>query len=142
MKKILCLLLAVLLLSCALVACKKKTPEITPDDPQEQPQPTADAAADTAILEAAGWTVSLITGEALKGTEEILDAKEGSLTAILSAQHPAESADEEQSRIYIYYFKTEAQATACYNTGWGLLSIYKLIGSKMVKGDTQDLITK
>ena len=145
MKKILCLLLAVLLLSCTFVACrKKKTTDEIPDYTQEQtPEPTAGPDADKALLESAGWKVTLIAYEKeLRETESILDAKENSLTTVLSAQNISNQGADSSSQIYIYYFKTETQATACYNTGWGLLNIYKLIGSKMVKGDTQNLITK
>ena len=63
------------------------------------------------------------------------------LKAILSSSRYDSENPENSLYIYVYYFKDAQSASACFSH-WESYDIYKLIGSKIVMGDTNNWITE
>lgn len=80
------------------------------------------------------FTVSSTRLEWLGTTEDAL------ITAVSAYKSDSEN-PEKTINVMIYYFKTEAAAQASYDFVKGY-DDYKLIGTKLVYGDTQNLIKK
>lgn len=142
----------VLVMSLSIVACdkqdetadsKSKSDATTTEKAADQSSSSADAD-DKAILEANGYTVYLISQSSmLTTTEQNLGAEAGTLTAVLTASRGMlDESDEEARMIYIYYFSSEAAASACYENSFADSEGIIRIGAKIVYGDTDNLIQK
>ena len=115
----------------------EKTPEYpyNPDNPSEAYVWTSVTVAKTPDQEEllnAGYDVYECPAEGLSSQEEWLGAEKGSLTSVIGADHFDASGS---TSIDIFYFKTEAQAQACYKqldfeSDWYQ---YKLEGSKITR---------
>lgn len=99
---------------------------------------------DKAILEKQGYTVYEITQASLLSTSEVnLGAQAGTMTKMLTASRAIlDDSDQEARAVYIYYFSSEAAASACYEKSFKDSINVKLLGSKIVYGDEDNLITK
>ena len=88
-------------------------------------------ASDKALLEEKGYAVYII-GMMLSTAERTLGANEGSLESVINAVG-------EENNIYIYYFKTAADAEACYNAKWSDNEDYHLLGIRLINDPTNSL---
>ena len=88
-------------------------------------------ASDKALLEENGYAVYII-GMMLSTAERTLGANEGSLESVINAVG-------EENNIYIYYFKTAADAEACYNAKWSDNEDYHLLGIRLINDPTNSL---
>ncbi len=86
---------------------------------------------DKALLEEKGYAVYII-GMMLSTAERTLGANEGSLESVINAVG-------EENNIYIYYFKTAADAEACYNAKWSDNEDYHLLGIRLINDPTNSL---
>ena len=88
-------------------------------------------ASDKALLEEKGYAVYII-GMMLSTAERTLGANEGSLESVINAVG-------EENNIYIYYFKTTADAESCYNAKWSDNEDYHLLGIRLINDPTNSL---
>ena len=84
---------------------------------------------DEKTLKDHGYTVSIYSS-GLDQTAKALGVEEGSIVRMLNAR-------SDTVAMTIYYFKTEAQATAFYNTQ---PQAYKQVGLRVVYGDGENII--
>ena len=142
----------VLVMGLSIVACdkqdettdaKSKSDATTTEKAADQSSSSADKD-DKTILEEHGYTVYSITQSSmLTTTEQNLGAEAGTLTTLLTASRGIlDESDEEARVISIYYFSSEAAASACYENSFAGSEDVIRIGSKIVYGDTDNLIQK
>ena len=143
----------VLLLGITIVACDKQDETTDSKSKSDNTTTTAKAADqssssadadDKAILEANGYTVYLISQSSmLTTTEQNLGAEAGTLTTLLTASRGILNESDEEARVIsIYYFSSEAAASACYENSFAGSEDVIRIDSKIVYGDTDNLIQK
>ena len=102
----------------------------TTNSPYSEPVNNTQAS-DKALLEEKGYAVYII-GMMLSTAERTLGANEGSLESVINAVG-------EENNIYIYYFKTAADAEACYNAKWSDNEDYHLLGIRLINDPTNSL---
>lgn len=130
-KKILAILLAVMMLA-SLCACGLTTgSESGNSDGVSDTKKAVDLCkSDEAYLKEQGYT-TFVYSSYLDSYASQIGANVGDLVRVTNAYN------DDGDRMLIYYFKTEAQAKACYQKD---TSAYKLAGTRVVYGDPQGLI--
>ena len=85
---------------------------------------------DRQLLESKGYATTFVENSmVLSGTETVLKAKKGSLSAVLNC-------DKGMDAVYIYYFKTANDAKACYDENWASDDKYSLKDNRIVYDST------
>ena len=132
-KRIVALLLAVMMMA-ALCACGNGGGNTGGDTGNSGVSDTKKAVElcekDEAYLKEQGYT-TFVYSSYLDSYAAKLGADVGDLVRVTNAYN------DDGDSMLIYYFKTEAQAKACYEKD---TSAYKLVGTRVVYGDPQGLI--
>ena len=128
--KILAMLLAVMMI-VALCACGGNTGGDTGNSGVSDTKKAVELCEkDEAYLKEQGYT-TFVYSSYLDSYASKLGADVGDLVRVTNAYN------DDGDSMLIYYFKTEAQAKACYEKD---TSAYKLAGTRVVYGDPQNLI--
>ena len=130
-KRILAMLLAVMMMA-ALCACGGNTGSDTGNSGgvSDTEKAVELCKSDEAYLKEQGYT-TFVYSSYLDSYAAKLGVDVGDLVRVTNAYN------DDGDSMLIYYFKTEAQAKACYEKD---TSSYKLVGTRVVYGDPQGLI--